>query len=473
MMPWRPLAMELVVSGWILVLLVADALLRRDSRRLWVLALAGVFAAAGVLAWVRGTWTGEAVEGMFVADAFAAYFKGLLLLTTAIVILMTRRFAPLADRAGAFYMLLFTALLGGLVLASVQDFLMLFIGLELLTFSLYIMAAYLKTDGRSIEAGMKYLVLGSVSSAFLVYGIALLYGFAGGTSFAAVSKALAAPLTPPIAQAGMFLVLAGLGFKVAALPFNFWVPDVYEGAPTPVVAMLSVGSKMSGIVALIRVLYGVLLPLQGLWGAVLPLVAAGTMVYGNLGALPQTNIKRLLGYSSIGHAGYLLMGLSTATPEGVDAVGYYLLAYLFSTLAVFFAVVVASESVGGDALEDYDGLSRRSPLLAAVMFVGLLSLAGVPPLAGFVGKLLVLLAATESRLLWLVALGAVNVAMSLYYYLMVVKRMYLGTPRVRTPIAVDATSTGALLILAAGIVLIGVFQQPFLEQITYSLRLAQ
>ncbi len=471
-MPWNALAVEAVLGLWILVLLIADAL-APASKRLWVLALAGIFAAAAALAWARPAWHGQLVQGMFVADAFAAYFKGLLLLTGALVILMTRRFAPLSNATGAFYMLLFTALLGGSVLASVHDFLMLFIGLELLTFSLYIMTAYLKTDRRSIEAGMKYLILGSVSSAFLVYGIALVYGFAGGTRFAAVTKALESPVTPAAAQTGFFLILAGLSFKIAALPFNLWVPDVYEGAPTPVVAMLSVGSKMSGMVALIRVLYGVLLPLQGLWGLLLPVLAAGTMVYGNLGALPQTNIKRLLGYSSIGHAGYLLMGLATATPEGLFAVGYYLLAYLFSSLAVFFAVVLVSDSVGGDTLEDYNGLSQRSPLLAGVLFVGLLSLAGVPPLAGFVGKLLVLLAATESRMLWLVALGAVNVAVSLYYYLMVVKRMYLGQPRSPALISVDPVSTGALIILTAGIVLIGVFQDPFLEQIRASLAFSQ
>ena len=467
-MMYRLLIVELVVCAWIIVMLAAELLVPRTrASTLWQIALLGVIVSAIALAGFPPDGIGRAFQQMFVADRFALYFKGLFLLTAAVVILMTREFLRhLIVNLGAFYMLLFTALLGMLVLASINDLLMLFIGLELLTFSLYIMAAYLKTDARSVEAGMKYLILGSVSSGFLVYGIALLYGFAGSTSFPALQAALSASGVVPLsAKAGLLLVLAGLGFKVAAVPFNFWVPDVYEGAPTPVVALLSVGSKMAGVVAILRVLYGVFLPLQGLWVPLLALLAAATMLYGNLAAIPQTNIKRLLGYSSIGHAGYVLMGLSTASPAGMEAVSYYLLAYLFSNLAVFFVVVTASEAIGSDTLEGYAGLSKRSPFLAAAMFVGLLSLAGVPPLAGFVGKLLVLLAAADSGQLWLVAVGAVNVAISLYYYLMVVKRMYLGAAATTVPIRVGPLTKLSISLLLLGILLIGIVQEPFLQQI--------
>ena len=467
-MNWGLLAVELTVCAWILIMLAADLVVPPSRKSLlWVVALAGVILSSLGLAALHPSWLGQTFQEMFLMDRFAGYFKGLFLLTAAVVILMTREFARhLSTNLGAFYMLLFTALLGMLVLASVNDLLLLFIGLELLTFSLYIMAAYLRTDSRSVEAGMKYLILGSVSSGFLVYGIALLYGFAGGTSFPALRSALAASGPVPLAaQGGVLLVLAGLGFKVAAVPFNFWVPDVYEGAPLPVVALLSVGSKMAGVVAILRVLYGVFLPLQALWVPLLALLSTATMLYGNLAAIPQTNIKRLLGYSSIGHAGYLLMGLSTASVAGVEAVSYYLLAYLFSNLSVFFVVAAASDRIGGDTLEHYTGLSKRSPFLAAVMFVGLLSLAGVPPMAGFAGKLLVLLATAESGRLWLVAIGAVNVAISLYYYLMVVKRMYLGAPATPSPIRVSGLTKAALAGLTLGILLIGVFQAPFLQQI--------
>ena len=452
----------------------------------------GIGVLAGVLGW-QSRWLGQSFGSMFVFDGFAAAFKWLFLITAAVVIAMIPRPATAAGgsaprRGGApaeggvagrgmmrhlrpgtithlgeFYLLIYSALLGMLVLASVNDLLLLFIGLELLTFSLYVMAAYVKTDPRSIEAGMKYLIMGSVSSGFLVYGISLLYGAAGGTGFEALRALLASGPVGPNVLAGLFLVLAGLGFKVAAVPFHLWVPDVYEGAPTPVVALLSVGSKMAGMLVLLRLLYSVALPLQAVWTAVLAALSAATMLYGNLAAIPQTNVKRLLGYSSIGHAGYLLMGLANpAAGGGAQAVGFYLLAYLVSNLAAFFVVMI----VPGDSLEEYNGLSRRSPFLAAAMFIALLSLAGVPPLAGFVGKLLVLLSAVEGHRLWLAAIGALNVAISLYYYLMVVRRMYLLAPASPQPIAVDGISRIVLLLLLLGIVVIGTVQDPFLRLVS-------
>ncbi|MBI3009589.1 MAG: NADH-quinone oxidoreductase subunit N [Candidatus Omnitrophica bacterium] len=452
-------AVEITAAVWILVLLASDLIIptkRKDS--LWLLALLG-FGLCGV------ALSSKNLPG------FGVYFKSLFLLTAAVVTVMVREFQHhFIERIGSFFMLLFTALLGMFILASVNALLMLFLGLELLTFSLYIMAAYLKSDHRSVEAGMKYLILGSLSSALLVYGIALLYGFSGSIHFSSIQQQLSSGSIPATAQAGFLLVLSGLAFKIAAVPFHFWVPDVYEGAPTPVVALLSVGSKMAGIVALLRLLNGAFLPLQDLWVALLAILSAMTMLYGNLTAIPQTNIKMLLGYSSIGHAGYLIMGLSCGTSFGAQAVGYYLLAYLFSTLAVFLVVVVVSNAVGSDSLDSYAGLSRRSGFLAAVLFIGLLSLAGVPPLAGFVGKLLVLLATVERGKLWLVAIGAVNVAISLYYYLMVVKRMYLDSPSDSGSIPVRATTRVTLLALTLGIVVVGIFQEPFLNWIASAIR---
>ncbi len=461
---------ELSVCGWILVMLAADLCAPAAKRSgLWVLALAGIVLCGWLLVGQAAPADGVSVQAMFRVDRFAQYFKLLFLLTTAVVVVMTRQFSHRFEAAtGSFYMLLFTALLGMLTLASIDDLLMLFIGLELLTFSLYVMAAYLKTDARSVEAGMKYLILGSVSSGFLVYGIALLYGFAGSTSFSVIREALSAQ-APMTAQAGLVLVLAGLGFKVAAVPFHLWVPDVYEGAPTPVVALLSVGSKMAGIVAILRVLYGVFQPLAAFWTELLAVIAAATMLYGNLAAIPQRNIKRLLGYSSIGHAGYLLMGLSNGSAAGAVSVGYYLLAYLFSNLAAFLVVVTVSEALGSDQLDAYQGLSKRSGWLSAGLFIALLSLAGVPPLAGFFGKLLVLLATVEGGRLWLVAIGAVNVAISLYYYLMVVKRMYLDAPASAAPVAVGGITKLVLLALLLGILAVGVFQAPYLARITLAL----
>src|SRR3989338_3996146 len=431
-MNWPVVAIELAVCGWIAVLLAGDALLTprfaglergKRQRRLWSLAMLGI----GVLAWVLGwqsRWLGQAFGPMFLFDGFAFTFKWLFLITTAVVIAMMRQANPLAiTHLGEFYLLIFSALLGMLVLASINDLLLLFIALELLTFSLYVMAAYVKTDPRSIEAGMKYLIMGSVSSGFLVYGISLLYGAAGGTGFEALRALLASGPAGPNVLAGLFLVLAGLGFKVAAVPFHLWVPDVYEGAPTPVVALLSVGSKMAGMIVLLRLLYSVALPVAAVWTAVLAALSAATLL------------------------------------SGAQAVGFYLLAYLVSTLAAFFVVMI----VPGDSLEEYNGLSHRSPFLAAAMFVALLSLAGVPPLAGFVGKLLVLLSAVESHRPSLGGIGGLHVAISLYYYLCVVRRIYLLKPASSKPIAVDGISRAVLFLLLLGIVIIGTVQEPFLR----------
>lgn len=465
------LATELALCGLIVVLLVADLLRRAGSAHgLWKFACGGLLIVAAIW-WSQRAWIGQVFDATisaagptFVLDRFAHTVKGLCLLTVFIVMLMTRHFTR-THRVpiGEFYLLLCSALLGMLVIASARDFLLLFIAIELLTFSLYVMAAYLRTDPRSVEAGLKYLIVGSISSGFLVYGISMLYGAAGGTNFTLIHHLASIGPMPTLGAVGMLLVLAALGFKIAMVPFHLWAPDVYEGAPTPVVALLSVGSKMAGMVALVRVFDEAFLPAHARWGMLVAVLSAATMLYGNLSAIPQTNVKRLLGYSSIGHAGYLLMGLSTGTMAGAEAIGIYLVAYLFSNLAVFFVVVIASSATGSDALESYNGLSRRSPLLAAVMFVGLLSLAGVPPLAGFVGKLFVLLAVTHTNQLWLVAIGAVTVAISLYYYLMIVRRMYMLAPASAEPIAVDGLTRAALWFLVAGILLIGIVQEPFLQ----------
>lgn len=459
---WPLLTVELTLSGWIVLLLGADLVLPPARKTLlWALTLTGIL----ICGWLLVTCAiNGRFQDMLVFDGVSRYFKGLFLLAAAVVVVMSRAFERhFPASPGAFYLLLLTALLGMLVLASAHDLLMLFLGLELITFSLYIMAAYLTSDRRAIEAGMKYLVMGSVSSGFLVFGIALLYGFAGGTSFEVLRHALERGPIPVTAQAGMLLLLAALGFKIAAVPFHLWAPDVYEGAPLPVVAFLSVGSKTAGIAALMRVCYEVFVPLHGLWLPVLATTSAATLLYGNLAAIPQTNLKRLLGYSSIGHAGYLLMGLATGSLNGIAAVAYYLLAYAVSTLTVFLVVTVVSDQVGGDALDDYKGFAKRSGGLAAAMFLGLLSLAGVPPLAGFVGKLLVLLRTVEQGRVWLAALGAVNVAISLYYYLMVVKRMYLDAPRSEAPIRVSHLTTVTLAGLVIAILAVGIFQEPFVR----------
>lgn len=400
------------------------------------------------------------LQGMFVRDPFSIFFKFLFLGTAASIFIM-KQDANSAIRGPEFSLLLWSTLLGMFFLVSSKDFLLFFVSLELLTLSLYILAAYSKHDLLSIEAGLKYLVLGSLASAFMVYGISLLYAASGTLSFTKLGEfAGSEGRTSLLFLAGILLVLSALGFKVASVPFHVWVPDVYQGAPTPVVAFFSVASKSAGFAALLRILLEVIGPFEKERRLLFALFSALTLLYGNLGALVQKDIKRLLGYSSIGHAGFLLVAVAAARPQGKDALLYYLIAYAVTNLAAFLVVSIVEDS-GGTQIEALKGLSERSPLLAAGMFLAFLSLAGVPPLAGFFAKFFILLAAARAGFLWLVLLGAINVAISLYYYLSVIRVVYFEKARVETPIAIPRSSRILLYTLMAGIVVVGIWQAPF------------
>ena len=400
-------------------------------------------------------------------DAFADFFQRLFLLVAVFVSIMAEDFrARLSRGAGEFHALLLFATAGLLFIARAEDFLTLFVSIELLTVSLFILAAFLPGDARSAEAGMKYVILGGVASAFLLYGIAFVYGYAGSLRFEDVAAAVAEyDGGRPGLSLGLTLILAGLAFKVAAVPFQFWVPDVYEGAPAPITAFLTVASKGAGFAALLRVLISVMGPLQGVWAGVIGILAAATLFYGNLGAIPQTNIKRLLGYSSIGQAGFILIGLAAASPAGTRAILFYLLAYAFTAMAAFLAVTAFSRSVRSDELRDYEGLWKRSPILAICLAVSFLSLAGFPPLSGFFGKFLLLMALLESPgMLWLAIIAGANVIISLYYYLGVIRRVYVSPPHDPSPIPVSLATKVAIGVALLGTILLGIYQGPFVTQ---------
>lgn len=421
--------------------------------------LSGTLLTGAALVAVGGN-SGFAFQEMFQLDAFALFFKWIFLGSAGVTFLM-RRNAAAREEGREFNLLLWSSLLGMFFLVSSHHFLLFFIALELLTLSLYLLAAYSQKSRASVEAGLKYLILGSLSSAFLLYGISLIYAAAGTLSFDGLWVWIRQGTGSSwLFLTGVLFVISALGFKVAAVPFHIWVPDVYEGAPTPVTAFLSVASKAAGFAALIRVLSGFLGPLESELQILFSIFAVLTLFYGNLGALVQKKMKRFLAYSSIGQAGFLLIGLVARDLYGVKAILYYLAAYAFTNLAVFLIVSVVEKSEG-ETLEDYRGLSRRSPFLAAVLFIGLLSLAGVPPLGGFFAKFLVLLAAGQSRVYWILFVGAVNVAISLFYYLNVVRIVYFEKPGSDSPIPFDRTTAVTLAVLAAGILLTGVWQAPF------------
>ncbi len=408
----------------------------------------------------------DLLSGMYRLDPMALLFKGIFSASAILVTLMTRELGKTIQRGhGEFYLLLLTATLGMFFAASSANFIMLFVSLELIAITFYVLTAYLQTDLHSLEAGMKYLVLGSLASGLLLYGFAFIYGATGSLQFSKIQEALShhqASLPVPLLF-GLLLALSGILFKVAAVPFQLWVPDVYQGAPTPVTAFLSVGSKAAGILVVFRVLQELFLLQAHQWSPIIAWIAGLTIAYGNLGAIPQTNIKRLLGYSSIGHAGYLLIGIATATTLGSAGTNFYLISYLFTNLAVFLVVTAFSRQTGSDEIRDYAGLSKRSPFLAAAMFIALLSLAGVPPLAGFFGKFLLLMSAVTEGYLPLAIVGAAAVVVSLYYYLLIVYTMYADKPEDPTPIPVSAPVRLALLLCLVAMLGIGIWQGPFLR----------
>ncbi len=462
---WNLISLELLIVITLVGLIITDIVLPKATRRGWI----GILSVIALLGMI-GFWltqrdlTGVTFGGMFIMDSLAWFFKGFFLLMMGFVLAMTRQFfRSLPQRRNQFYLLLWLALLGMCLVASSADFLLLFISIEILTISLYVMTAYLKSDKNSLEAGMKYLILGVLTSGFFLFGVSLLYGVTHSTRFEAIHSYAGTHAMTPMILLASILIFAVVGFKIAAVPFHLWVPDVYQGAPTPVTALLSIGSKAAGFVILIRLFSGIFIAWHDQWELMLAPISAATMCYGNLAAMFQTNIKRLLGYSSIGHAGYLLMGAAAGSALGSAAINFYLLGYLFTNLAAFLVIIIFFTNMKSDEIQDYAGLSKRSGLLAGVLLVSLVSLAGMPPLAGFFGKFTLLMATVESGLLWLAFVAAVNIVISLYYYLMVVKRLYADAPRATTPIPVSLPMRLALGAAAVGIVGIGIFQGPFLD----------
>ena len=462
---WNLFSLELSITITLVVLIVVDIFLPKDTRKDWIATLS-YFALLGIgVFWFsQKNITGETFEGMFSVDSLSWFFKGIFLLTTGFVFVMTQQFfKSLPQRKNEFYLLLWLALLGMCLMASSSDFLLLFLAIEILTISLYVMTAYLKSDNHSLEAGMKYLILGSLSSGFFLYGMSFLYGETHSTRFAAVRLFADAHTMSPMLLLGLMLIFSAIGFKIASVPFQMWVPDVYQGAPTPVTALLSVGSKAAGFIVLIRLVFEIFASWHFEWTQLLATLSAITMCYGNLAAMFQKNIQRLLGYSSIGQAGYLLMGAAAGSALGVAAINFYLVGYLFTNLAAFLVIILFSIAVKSDELDDYAGLSQRSGLLAGALLIALVSLAGVPPLVGFFGKFTLLMAAVKSDLVWLALVAGVNIVISLYYYLMVVKRIYVDPPKITSPIPVSLPLKLILWITILAIVGIGIFQGPLLE----------
>jgi NADH-quinone oxidoreductase subunit N len=448
--------------------LVLDLFLKDDEKRGQTLSNLSMIGIAILTANLLWGWDsrGSSFGGSLVEDGVAFFFKMLFLLAGFFALFMARDTQFQLKRGhGEFSLLVLFSLIGMVFLVSANDFLLFFVALETLTVSLYVMTAYLRDKSASIEAGVKYLVLGALSTAVFLFGLSFIYGATGSTSYPAIqSKLLGLETIPHTFTFGMILVIASLGFKIAAVPFHLWVPDVYQGAPTPVTAYLAIGSKAAGFAALVRLMLTVFAPAGENLTLILSVLSALTILYGNLGAIPQTNIKRLLGYSSIGHAGYLSIGLAAFGHSGKEAVLFYLLTYLLSTAGAFLVIIALARHLKTEEISEFAGLSQRSPILAAGMLISLLSLAGLPPLAGFFGKFYLLWAGVKSELLWLVFIGVFNVITSLYYYLKVVKVMYVDKPPANAlPVNVSQDQRIMQYFCIFGILLLGIYQGPFVR----------
>lgn len=453
---------ELIVVVCAVAVLLTDLWL--DERCRTVLApMAAVGLAVALIALVVGVpQSGSVLGGRFSVDPVGWWFKVFFLLSGLITVLISLdlldgrtgvRMRGVGFR-GEYYTILLATILGMMVLISARDMITLYVSLELATMPLFVLTAWRRDDAQSGEAGMKYVIFGAMASGFMLYGLGLLYGLTGGAALRAIDKQL---VNIPAFWLAAAMLLAGVGFKLTIVPFHFWAADVYQGAPAPVTAYLSVASKGAGLAFAFQILYRLLDGWVVQAAAGVAVFAAVTMTVGNTVAIVQHNIKRFMAFSAISQAGYLVMGFVGGLPEGVPAMLFYLLVYAITNLTVFACIVWFSNQTGKERIEDYRGLSRTHPLIALAMMLGLFSLAGIPPLSGFVGKFFLFSVASKAGFHWLVAVAAVNSTISLYYYLRIVRQMYIEAPDTDAAgLPITPTLAATLAVLSAALVLMGI-----------------
>jgi NADH-quinone oxidoreductase subunit N len=447
-----------------------------DKRRLGTVGFVGLLAAlwAAVVAFSD---PGPAFSEMLMVDGFTTFFRVLVIIAGILTFLASFSYLD-RERAqgGEYYALILFSLAGQCLMAASRELIMVFIGLEISSIATYVLAGYLRDDRRANESAIKYFLLGSFATAFFLYGVAWLYGLTGATNLEDIKQVLANPDLAPargLAGAAAALIFAGLAFKVSAAPFQVWTPDVYQGAPAPVAAFLSAGPKAAAFAVILRVFSTAFIPISARWEPLVWLVALATMVVGNFAALTQNNIKRLLAYSSIAHAGYVLVALAAHSQIGVAAAMFYLLAYTFMNVGAFIVVShLAGQKERWVEMEDLAGLGSRQPLTAALLALFLLSLLGIPLTGGFFGKFYIFRAALESDLIWLAVLGLLNSAVAAYYYLRVLVVMYFHEPPPSCPEApLTSGVRTALWISAVATLLLGVYPGPVLDFASASAKL--
>ena len=466
--------LELCVIGIGLVLMLADLFVPAERRKF--IAYAAIAALSFLLAISFSgngscSMTGTAFHGSFINDGLSLFFKQFFMVAAILVLFIAVEFSDRIVAAAEYYSLIVFALAGMLFAASSNDFAMLFVSIELITITFYVLVSFQRSKLASLEAGVKYLILGALSSAFMIFGIALIWGTTGKLNFTELAAVAPQFADSRIFLLGVLLVLVGLGFKISAFPFQIWTPDVYQGAPAPTTAFLAIGSKAAGFVLLLRVLFTAVPAVTAHWATLLIIISGVTILYGNLCALPQRNVKRLMGYSSIAHAGYLLLGVAALNASGQAAIMYYLAGYLFTVLAGFLVIALVLRHLETDDISGLAGLSQRSPLLAATMAIAMASLAGIPPLAGFFGKFLLLKSAVEAAqhtsnnaYYYLVFVALAGVVISFYYYLGIIRAMYWSREaKDLSAIELSAPAMITAWICIGGIFWIGTFPNTLLD----------
>ncbi len=460
------LAPVLVLSVFTMLVMLIDLFVGKNKSVLVFVALTGLLLAA-VSSFAKTDWPVSSFGGSYVVDHMSVFFTMIFCLSSGLAILLSVDYNKRENiRVGEYYSLIMFCTVGMIILASSTDLIMIFLGIEIVSLCLYVLAGIRRGDTRSNEAALKYFLLGAFATGFLLYGMTLLYGATGTTKLAGIAEALshAEVLSQPILVMGVVLLIAGFGFKVASVPFHMWTPDVYQGAPTPVTAFMAVGPKAAAFAAFFRVFTTAMPELAPTWEVLLSIIAVTTMFVGNLGAIMQTNIKRLLAYSSISHAGYILIAIIAKGSLATSALLFYMLSYTFMTFGAFSIVILLGRAGKENLeLEDYSGLGFKAPLLGLAMSVFLLSLGGLPPLAGFVAKFYIFQAALNEGYVILVVLAVLNSAISLYYYLKVIVFMYMKEPKGDFQISLTPITLIIIIIGLIGTVQLGLFPGPVIS----------
>ncbi|MDH5767449.1 MAG: NADH-quinone oxidoreductase subunit N [Nitrospirota bacterium] len=451
-----PVIPELVMTGLALILLTAELFIKNKK----VLAFASSVGVGGVAFTLIGA-SGTTFGGMFISDGYSTFFKLVFFINAILSILISVKYIAIEKvNFGEYYSLILFSTLGMMIMASAADLIVLYLGLELMALSTYILAGFIRYDVRSNEAALKYFLLGAFSSAFLLYGISMVYGLTGTTDLKAIAQFITTHgLTANHSLLlSMLLIAIAFGFKIAAVPFHMWAPDVYEGAPTSITAFMSVGPKAAGFAALGRVFMIAFGSMQFEWTAILIPLSILSMAVGNIVAIAQTNIKRMLAYSSIAHAGYALLGVIVANNEGLAGMMTYLMIYAFMNIGAFAVVIMLrTEGFKGEDIKDYEGLAKTHPLLAALMLIFMFSLTGIPPTAGFIGKLYVFMSAIDAGYTWLVIVAVIFSVISAYFYLRIVMYMYMRDPKVEVSVSTSPSMNLALIVTTVAVLAIGVF----------------